>query len=205
MSPQSPNAAHDIEKALGPIDQARYENARWWRNINRFLSVIGGGIIIAIVSCFPSCRFDPALTIHTDRPGCRCITIALIEYLIRRRPTLHDPLNTPRHYINDQFALQHFIIISTHIRTILLRFLQLTSMTFTLLRLVYSHHDLYTPFLATSRYCHVPFTFRKTPPSRLGCHEHAVRLYFVLVSEKAGIWIYSLIYIELDGAMMLGL
>ena len=49
-SPAVPNVAHDIEKALGPIDQARYENARWWRNINRFLSIIGVLIIIAIVS-----------------------------------------------------------------------------------------------------------------------------------------------------------
>ena len=40
----------DLEKQLGNTDEARYENARWWRNINRILSVFGILIIIAIVS-----------------------------------------------------------------------------------------------------------------------------------------------------------
>ena len=40
----------DLEKQLSPIDAARYENARWWRNINRILSAFGILIIIAIVS-----------------------------------------------------------------------------------------------------------------------------------------------------------
>ncbi|MCJ1286545.1 hypothetical protein MMC26_005891 [Xylographa opegraphella] len=48
-SPNGPNIAHDIEKALGPFDQARYENARYWRIMNRFMSVIGILIIVAII------------------------------------------------------------------------------------------------------------------------------------------------------------
>lgn len=40
----------DIEKRLGPIDEARYENARWWRNINRIMSLIGIVIVVAVVS-----------------------------------------------------------------------------------------------------------------------------------------------------------
>ncbi|MCJ1458390.1 hypothetical protein MMC28_008762 [Mycoblastus sanguinarius] len=40
----------DLEKQLGPIDEARYENARWWRNINRIMSVVGILIIIAIIA-----------------------------------------------------------------------------------------------------------------------------------------------------------
>ena len=39
----------DLEKQLDPIDEACYENARWWRNINRVLSAFGILIIIAIV------------------------------------------------------------------------------------------------------------------------------------------------------------
>ena len=49
-SSTTPNIAHDIEKALDPIDQAQYESARWWRNVNRIMSVMGLLIIIAIVS-----------------------------------------------------------------------------------------------------------------------------------------------------------
>lgn len=48
--PSSPGFEHDLEKTLGPVDQARYENARWWRNINRIMSVVGVGVIVAIVS-----------------------------------------------------------------------------------------------------------------------------------------------------------
>ncbi len=40
----------DLEKRLGPIDEARYENARWWRNINRIMSLIGIVIVVAVVS-----------------------------------------------------------------------------------------------------------------------------------------------------------
>ena len=40
----------DLEKRLGPIDEARYENARWWRNINRILSLVGIVIVVAVVS-----------------------------------------------------------------------------------------------------------------------------------------------------------
>ncbi|KAL9613716.1 MAG: hypothetical protein Q9167_001729 [Letrouitia subvulpina] len=43
-------APHDLEKTFGIVDEARYENARWWRNLNRFMSLIGVLIIVAIVS-----------------------------------------------------------------------------------------------------------------------------------------------------------
>ncbi|MCJ1356592.1 MAG: hypothetical protein MMC33_006587 [Icmadophila ericetorum] len=48
-TPTTPNITQDIEKALGPLDLARYENARWWRVVNRILAVIGILIIAAIV------------------------------------------------------------------------------------------------------------------------------------------------------------
>lgn len=40
----------DLEKALGVSGEARYENARWWRNLNRGMSVLGVLILAAIVS-----------------------------------------------------------------------------------------------------------------------------------------------------------
>ena len=40
----------DLEKQLGPIDEARYENARWWRKINRIMSLVGVVIVVAVVS-----------------------------------------------------------------------------------------------------------------------------------------------------------
>lgn len=42
--------AQDLEKTLGIAGQARYENARWWRNLNRGMSILGVIILAAIVS-----------------------------------------------------------------------------------------------------------------------------------------------------------
>ncbi len=49
-NPTRTQLAEDLEKQMGPIDEARYENARWWRNINRIMSLIGIVIIVAVVS-----------------------------------------------------------------------------------------------------------------------------------------------------------
>ena len=43
-------AAFDLEKRLCPTDLARYENARWWRIINRSMCVAGTAIIVLVVS-----------------------------------------------------------------------------------------------------------------------------------------------------------
>ena len=32
------------------MEQAQYENARWWRNLNRLMMIVGVFIIAAIVS-----------------------------------------------------------------------------------------------------------------------------------------------------------
>lgn len=40
----------DVEKQLGVVDEARYENARWWRNINRIMSGFGVLIIVAVIA-----------------------------------------------------------------------------------------------------------------------------------------------------------
>ena len=44
------DSVHDLEKTLCMIDEARYENARWWRNLNRLMCIVGALIIAAIVS-----------------------------------------------------------------------------------------------------------------------------------------------------------
>lgn len=49
-APRQAQIAEDLEKQLGPTDEARYENARWWRNINRIMSIVGVLIIVAVVS-----------------------------------------------------------------------------------------------------------------------------------------------------------
>ena len=40
----------DLESRLAPMDEAQYENARWWRNLNRLMIPVGICIIAAIVS-----------------------------------------------------------------------------------------------------------------------------------------------------------
>ena len=41
----------DLENALDPVDERRYENARWWRSLNRLMSIVGVLIIATIVGC----------------------------------------------------------------------------------------------------------------------------------------------------------
>ncbi|RDL35172.1 uncharacterized protein BP5553_07103 [Venustampulla echinocandica] len=43
------NAPNDYAREFGPMDMKRFENARWWRNLNRWMSVIGVFIIAAVV------------------------------------------------------------------------------------------------------------------------------------------------------------
>lgn len=44
----------DVERAIAqdvaPLEQKHYQKARWWRNLNRSMSVVGVLIIVAIVS-----------------------------------------------------------------------------------------------------------------------------------------------------------
>ncbi len=42
--------AQDLENRLAPMDEAQYENARWWRNLNRLMMIVGVFIIASIVS-----------------------------------------------------------------------------------------------------------------------------------------------------------
>ncbi|KAH8683049.1 hypothetical protein BGZ60DRAFT_427516 [Tricladium varicosporioides] len=45
-SNHSPN---DYTRQFGPVDERKYESARWWRNLNRWMSLVGLLIIAAIV------------------------------------------------------------------------------------------------------------------------------------------------------------
>jgi hypothetical protein len=42
----SPN---DYLRQFGPMDESRYESAKWWRRLNRWMSLAGVLIIAAIV------------------------------------------------------------------------------------------------------------------------------------------------------------
>ncbi len=49
----------DLENALDPVDEKRYENARWWRSLNQLMSIVGLLIIAAIVSWRLVCLENP--------------------------------------------------------------------------------------------------------------------------------------------------
>lgn len=40
----------DLEAALAPVDEARYENARWWRNLNRVMCLIGVALVALVIT-----------------------------------------------------------------------------------------------------------------------------------------------------------
>lgn len=67
--------ARDLEKALGYVDEARYENARWWRNLNRMMSVLGVIILLAIVS-FAHCSVFPDVGANHFRPQIALAVVA---------------------------------------------------------------------------------------------------------------------------------
>jgi hypothetical protein len=48
----SNDLSNDYARQFGPMDEARYESAKWWRRLNRFMSLAGILIIIVIVSNF---------------------------------------------------------------------------------------------------------------------------------------------------------
>jgi hypothetical protein len=42
--------SNDYSRQFGPMDEARYESAKWWRKLNRLMSIVGILIIAAVVS-----------------------------------------------------------------------------------------------------------------------------------------------------------
>ena len=49
----SSEALDDYSRQFGPLDDARYESARWWRTLNRYMS-LPGILIVAAVVCSTS-------------------------------------------------------------------------------------------------------------------------------------------------------
>lgn len=47
--PRNPGVARDLEKQLFPEDSRRFENARWWRNVNRAMVPVAVAIVVAVV------------------------------------------------------------------------------------------------------------------------------------------------------------
>jgi hypothetical protein len=47
---ESNEGPNDYTRQFGPIDEARYESAKWWRNLNRWMSLVGFLIIATVVS-----------------------------------------------------------------------------------------------------------------------------------------------------------
>ena len=47
---ESNEGPNDYTRQFGPMDEARYVSAKWWRNLNRWLSLVGVLIIIVVVS-----------------------------------------------------------------------------------------------------------------------------------------------------------
>jgi hypothetical protein len=45
----SNDPSNDYIRQFGPMDEARYESAKWWRRLNRWMSLVGFLIIAAIV------------------------------------------------------------------------------------------------------------------------------------------------------------
>lgn len=46
----SNNVPNDYARQFGPMDEARYESAKWWRYLNRWMSAVGILIIAVVVS-----------------------------------------------------------------------------------------------------------------------------------------------------------
>jgi len=44
------NVLNDYAREFGPMDEARYQSAYWWRRLNRWMSLVGVIIIAVIVS-----------------------------------------------------------------------------------------------------------------------------------------------------------
>lgn len=49
-TPSQINVEHVMSRHLNPIDQLQYQKARWWRNLNRIMSVVGVLLIGTIIT-----------------------------------------------------------------------------------------------------------------------------------------------------------
>ena len=84
--------ANDLERYLGPVDDARYENARWWRNINRVMCLVGLILIAAIVGPTSAAQSRDNCSQRTDCPrrGRRHLNTLLLLLAFSAHPLAHD-------------------------------------------------------------------------------------------------------------------
>lgn len=121
---------------LHELGRRRYENARWWRNLNRWMTPLGLVIIAIVVSLSSRMSLSgPRLTIPPDNAGCRRQYSGLLNcnFLIRyrfglsyvpspRRSTYHFPrlrlisLHLVD-WIDDSFIIRYSGVDSLHSAT----------------------------------------------------------------------------------------
>lgn len=49
QDPNNMEKSSDYSRHIAPLDDARYESAKWWRNLNRYMCLVGIVIIIIVV------------------------------------------------------------------------------------------------------------------------------------------------------------
>ncbi len=90
----------DLEKNIAiPLQEARYENARWWRNINRMMAFVGIIVLICVVSISDPMQKLPILISLLD---CSCCGWRSLQ--------LKSSYTIPRHY---RYQRVHYSV--THI------------------------------------------------------------------------------------------
>ena len=80
--PRQSEIMADLEQQLSPVDVARYENARWWRHLNRLMCLCGVAVMIAIVSqkTFHLTSETSMLIFRSGCSRCRCSNLVMIVY-----------------------------------------------------------------------------------------------------------------------------
>lgn len=65
--------ANDFTRQFGPADEIRFESAKWWRNLNRWMSVVGLLIIAAVV----------CILTYIDKPAANSLQVVLVVIGVR--------------------------------------------------------------------------------------------------------------------------
>jgi hypothetical protein len=87
----------DYAREFGPLDEARFESAKWWRMLNRWMSIVGLLIIAAIVS-FVSSQFYPHERLISNRSSSQLKALKRdgnLSLSLLHRPLLRPPSISP--------------------------------------------------------------------------------------------------------------
>jgi hypothetical protein len=99
----SNDPSNDYVRQFGPMDEARYESAKWWRRLNRWMSLVGL-LIIAAVVCTLYIPVGRTLTIYR-------LSLWLLAFgrVGSNLPTEQQTILTPTsNDYYDVFLFQHF-------------------------------------------------------------------------------------------------